>query len=207
VIYTTLNRIREHSPCADGWPKLLAHLGKTKADDEPLPLLTVLDSNGLDDALWCLRAEPQHSRLWRLFAVRCARSVQHLMTDARSVTALDVAERHANGLATDADLAAARDVALAAAGDAAWDAAGDAARAAGWDAAWDAARAAARAAAWAAAWDVALAAAGDAAGDAAEAAAWDAAWAAARAAMSNDIRAVFATHEAAPGAAVQPVEA
>jgi len=49
---TTLNEIREHSPCKEGWEKLLAHLGKTKADAEPLHLLTVLESNGLDDALW-----------------------------------------------------------------------------------------------------------------------------------------------------------
>ena len=32
---TTLNKIREHSPCESGWRKLLAHLGKTKSDDEP----------------------------------------------------------------------------------------------------------------------------------------------------------------------------
>ena len=53
---TTLNEIREHSPCRDGWEKLLAHLGKTKADDEPLELLTILESNGLDDALTIIDA-------------------------------------------------------------------------------------------------------------------------------------------------------
>ena len=146
---TTLQAIREHGPCADGWKKLLAHLGKTGADDEPLSLLTILDSNGLDDALWCLRAMPEHNKHWRLYAVWCARQVQHLMTDARSVAALDVAERHAHGTASDQELAAARAAAWAAARDAAWAAAGDAARAA----ARDAARDAARAAAWAAARD------------------------------------------------------
>jgi hypothetical protein len=35
MIKTTLNRIRAHSPCQEGWEKLLNHLGKTKADDEP----------------------------------------------------------------------------------------------------------------------------------------------------------------------------
>ena len=138
---TTLNAIREHGPCADGWKKLLNHLGKTGADDEPLSLLTILDSNGLDDALWCLRAMPEHNKHWRLYAVWCARQVQHLMTDARSVAALDVAERHAHGTASDQELAAAKAAAKAAARDAAWDAARDAA----WDAAW--------AAAWDAAWD------------------------------------------------------
>ena len=136
---TTLNAIREHGPCADGWRKLLTHLGKTAADDEPLSLLTILDSNGLDDALWCLRAMPEHNKHWRLYAVWCARQVQHLMTDARSVAALDVAERHAHGTASDQELAAAK--------AAAWDAARDAARAAARDAAGAAARAAAGAAA------------------------------------------------------------
>ena len=186
MICTTLNRIREHGPCAAGWKKLLAHLGKTTADDEPLAYAEILKSNGIDDALWCLRAEPQHSREWRLFAVRCARRVQHLMTDPRSIAALDVAERHAGGLATDDELAAAWAaawaVARAAARAAAWAAAGaavDAAGAAAWDAAWAAARAAAGDAAWAA-WVAARDAAGAAAGDAAGAAAGDAAGDAAR---------------------------
>ena len=101
---TTLNKIRAHDPCANGWRKLLAHLGKTGADDEPLPILTILDSNGLEDALWCLRAVGGHDREIRLYAVWCARQVQYLMTDQRSLSALDVAERFANGNATRGEL-------------------------------------------------------------------------------------------------------
>ena len=130
MIYTTLNRIREQSPCAEGWKKLLTHLGKTQADDEPLSFVTILDSNGLDDALWCCRAEPEQSSMWRHFAVDCAESVRHLMKDQRSIDALNVARLHANGQATDEELYAAR--------DAAWDAARNAARDAAWAAAWDA---------------------------------------------------------------------
>ena len=98
---TTLNAIRAHSPCLDGWEKLLRHLGKTAADDEPLSIETILDSNGLEDALWCLRAVENRDREMRLYAVWGARRVEHLMTDPRSVAALDVAERHARGRATD----------------------------------------------------------------------------------------------------------
>ena len=174
--YTTLNKIREHSPCADGWSKLLRHLGKTQADDEPLSLVTILDSNGLDDTLWCLRSCDGIDREARLYAVWCARQVQHLMTDPRSLAALDVAERHANGEATDKEL------------DAAWDVAGGAA----WDAAWDVARGAASAAASAAAWDVASAAASAAARGAARGAAWDAAWDVARGAQADEFRRRFA---------------
>ena len=179
MIYTTLDRIREHSPCADGWRKLLKHLGKTGADDEPLPLLAVLESNGLDDALWCLRAGPQHASIWRMYAVRCARRVQHLLTDERSLQALNVAERHARGLATDEELAAAE--------DAAWAATWPAAR----DAAWAAARAA-WAAAWANVWAV------WAAWDATQAAARDSARDAAWVEQTADFRAMLAAHHAMP---------
>ena len=129
-MYTTLNKIRAFSPCTDRWTKLLKNLGKTKPDDEPLKITTILDSNGLDDALWSLRAVDGHQREMRLYAADCARSVQYLMTDPRSIAAIDVAEHHADGLATDKELAAA------------------------WAAAWAAARAAARAAAGDAAWEV-----------------------------------------------------
>ena len=141
MLTTTLNRIREHEPCTDGWEKLLKHLGKTQADDEDLPYSVIVESNGLEDALWCCRAEPQYNRQWRLFAVWCARQVQHLMTDQRSLDALDVAERHAIGQATEKELSAA------------------------WVAAWAAARGTVGNAAWAAAWDAAWAAARDAVRD------------------------------------------
>jgi hypothetical protein len=172
---TTLNAIRKHGPCEDGWKKLLTHLGKTKADDEPLSIVTILDSNGLDDALWCLRAVEGCDREIRLYAVWCARQVQHLMTDPRSLAALDVTERYAQGMAMDDELAAARAAARAAAGAAAWAAAWAAARAAAWAAAWDAARDAA----WAA-------------GDAAR----DAAWYAARQSQAARLREVCAEMEA-----------
>ena len=74
---TTLNAIREHAPCAEGWKKLLTYLGKTEADDEPLSLLMILDSNGLDDALWALRAVEGYDREKRLYAVSRARPVDH----------------------------------------------------------------------------------------------------------------------------------
>lgn len=106
---TTLKAIRKHSPCEEGWTKLLRTLNKTKADDEPVSIIQILDSNGLDDALWCLRAVDGHDREIRLYAVWCARQVEHLMTDPRSRDALDVAERHANGQASNRELDAARD--------------------------------------------------------------------------------------------------
>lgn len=165
VYCTTLNRIRAKGPCESGWRKLLAHLGKTKADDDLLPFSVIVESNGLDDALWCCRSV-DYDRVWRLYAVWCARQVQHLMTDARLIAALDVAQAFASGMATRDQLKrawnAACDTACDAARGAARDAAGNAARAAAWDTACDAARAAAWDTTRAATWDAARAATWDA---------------------------------------------
>ncbi len=150
---TTLAAIRAASPCEDGWRKLLGTLGKTSADDEPLALLTVLDSNGLDDALWVLSYAMPDDRLARHFQAWCAEQVLHLFEAERPDDARvrDQIAMLRNDEADDAARKAAREAAWVAARDAAWAAARDAA----WAAAWDAARAAARDAAWAAAWDAA----------------------------------------------------
>ena len=183
MIYTTLNKIREHGPCSDGWTKLLRYLNKTQADDEPLAIATILDSNGLDDALWCLRAVEEHDREIRLYAVWCARQVQHSMTDPRSVAALAVAERHANGQATVEELYAA------------WVAAGASARVAAGASARAHRIAAAGAAAGATASAVVSAAARGAARAATRAAAGDEELAATRAAQAAEFRRVFCSEE------------
>lgn len=148
TILITLDQIRAHSPCEEGWRTLL----RSKPGPGPFPLSHIVESNGLDDALWCTRCLPEHDRIWRLFAVWCARQVPQ--SDA-CLKALDVAERFANGQASKQELeaasaaarGAARGAARAAAWDAAWAAAIDAASDAASDAAWDAASAAASAAA------------------------------------------------------------
>jgi hypothetical protein len=142
---TTLNAIREHNPCTDGWQKLLKFLGKTEADDEPLSIPTILESNGIDDALWALRAVEGKDKEIRLMAADFAESVLHLFeaeypTDDRPRKAIQAARDYANGLITLEQLNAARTARTAR--DIAWDAvmaALDAALGA-WDAAWDAAR-------------------------------------------------------------------
>ena len=138
---TTLNAIRKASPCEKGWLKLLKHLGKTKADDEPLDLLTVLDSNGLDDALWVLSHAMPDDRLARHFQAWCTEQVLPIFEAERpnDRRVRDQIAMLRNDDATYEDRAAAR----AAARTAAW--------AAAWATVWDAARTAARASAWAAA--------------------------------------------------------
>jgi len=95
----------------------------------------------------------------RLFAVFCCRQIWHLLTDERSRKAVEVAEKHANGQATDEEL------------DAAWTAADAVVLYTEEAAAWHAARAVRAATynvAWAAACTAAAAAAGAAARDAAD---------------------------------------
>ena len=94
MITTTLRQIRQHNPCREGWRTLLSALGKTEVDDEPLPLTTILQSNGLDDALWCLRTITGYDKEIIRFALACVQEVRHLMTDQRSLDALDAVERH-----------------------------------------------------------------------------------------------------------------
>ena len=141
MIYTTLNKIRERSPCESGWVTLLDHLGKTKADDEPLGFDVILDSNGLDDTLWCSRTLDGGDPISQPFALWCTRQVENDTKDLRVKACNDVNERFINGHATQAELDAASDAAR----DAAWSAA----RAAN-NFAWSAARSAASFAAWAA---------------------------------------------------------
>lgn len=165
TVTTSLAAICAANPCPEGIRKLLKHVGKTmteaQADTSELPVLTVLEGNGLDDAIWVLDNAVGDKRICRLFVADCAERVHHLFAavlpdDDRPMNAIRVA-RDPN--ATDEQLAAAKTAAWAAAKTAARAAAGAAARDAARDAAQDAAWAAAgadagadaRAAAWAAA--------------------------------------------------------
>lgn len=136
----TLADLRKNGACVIGYNKVVRMLQEEEFSPEdqwretyirvknesPILLADIARNQGLDGALWALRCIPGVDGDSRLFAVWCARQVEHLMADERSKEALNIAERHANGHATSEDLAAA------------------------WDAAWDAAWAKSSAAAWAA---------------------------------------------------------
>jgi hypothetical protein len=63
--------------------------------DDPVPLLHFLRGKGTD-------------RRWRLFAVECCRRIDDRIVDERSRRAVEVAERYAEGRATEEELAGAR---------------------------------------------------------------------------------------------------
>ena len=148
MIYTTLQLLHDRQACAEGYRKLVKHLGRGWKKDKPIPLSAILESNGLDDALWCLRATVEP----------CERFARELAADFAEHVLPIFAAKYPNDTRPRCTIAAARAFArdeinlqeLAAAGDAARDAAGDAARDAAWDAARDAAGDAALHAAWAA---------------------------------------------------------
>lgn len=128
---TTLALLRASGACPHGYRKLLEHLGDFQkyGAQTPIPLTVVLDSNGIDDALWCLTAVPpeqeqQRNRLSRLLACDYAERGLPLFeaaypADTRPRHCIEISRRFALGMATDEELAAAR--------SAAWSA---------WDAAW-----------------------------------------------------------------------
>lgn len=126
ILTTTFKRLRAQSACESSYRKLRKALKGTK-DTAPINLLTILEHNGMDDALWALRATAEN----------CDKVARLLASD------------FANGLIDRDSLAAARTTAWAAAGPTTGTAEWDAARNAAWDAeartaAWNAARTAQR---------------------------------------------------------------
>lgn len=77
---TTLAAIKSKSPCKNRYRKLIKYLGGVKkyGKDTPINILTILDSNGFDDALWCLRAVENHEKEIRKIACDFALQVAHL---------------------------------------------------------------------------------------------------------------------------------
>lgn len=149
----TMETLRSFKPCYDPIRYLPENWSGTILD------IVSIDEIPWEDRLWVvMRDNLVSDKLMRLFAVWCARQVQHLMDDERSLKALDVAEAFANGQASWGTLASA----WSAAREDAWNDAGAAAWSAAWSDAGSAAGAAARDA-WSAAREAARAAAGDAA--------------------------------------------
>ena len=139
-ITTTLKAIRQHRPCglehgsANGYQKLVKFLGKDYGDDTPIRFSQIVESNGVDDAYWCLRALPEeHDNEVRLLLADVAERVLHTYEAVhpnckKPRQAIEAARAYARGEISKKELAAAR--------DAAWDAARDASLAAARVAAW-----------------------------------------------------------------------
>jgi hypothetical protein len=140
--YTNLVTLRLHNACESRYTHLVGALGPEWGDEDKIPLVRILDTNGIDDAIWSLRANlhPEAAKYSRLYACDSAERVAHLNLDPRVQAAIDTGRRYAHGEATDAELSAAAEAARTA-GYATTRAAARAARAAGYAAWGDAARA------------------------------------------------------------------
>lgn len=159
VVDTTFKLLRSAGACEGRYRHLAKSLGGVRAygEDTLIPIAVILRHNGAEDAAWALRAvvpecEVESERVSRQLMIKICRGLPvndsrvlwDLLEDERSKTAVEVAERHLAGEATEEELAAAEDAARDAAEAAASDAAYLAARTAAWAAAGTAAEAAAR---------------------------------------------------------------
>jgi len=141
TLTTTFKRLRAVPACTGRYKFLRAALKDTK-DSEPINLLTILEINGLDDAMWALRATAENCDVpARLMAADFAEQVlliwQKYSDNRRLELSIKAARDFAHGYITREELAAAGDAARDAwARGEAWAAARNA-----WAAAWgDAAR-------------------------------------------------------------------
>jgi len=117
MLTVTFSELRKNGACPSGYRKLAKYKGGILkfGKRNPFPLLDILDSNGLDDALWSLRAcEPaeERDRIDRLFACDCAEHVlvnfeRVFPSDNRPRHAIEVSRRFASGQATLKELSAA----------------------------------------------------------------------------------------------------
>lgn len=124
MLHTTFAKLHKAGACPPRYKMLAKALGGISkyGRNTPIPLALILETNGLDDALWSIRATVEDSsRFTRLLACEFAEHILHLSgenhpQDKRPSQAIETTRRYANGQATEEELA----VAWAAARAAAW---------------------------------------------------------------------------------------
>jgi len=145
TLTTTFKHLRDVGACKSRYKLLRAALKGVK-DTEPINLLTILNTNGLSDALWALRATDENcDKIARLMAADFAEEVLpiwHKYSDSkRPELAIKAARDFANGHISLQEMAAAGDAAWTA-GAAACDAWAAWAACDAWSATWAAGEAA-----------------------------------------------------------------
>lgn len=111
----TLKQLRTHNACVEGYNKVVCMLTGKEFDPTeieylphkhkaPISLIDIAKNNGISDALWATRCLDGKDIDLRLFAVWCARQVDHLMVESRFMDAIDIAEHFAYGDASKQEL-------------------------------------------------------------------------------------------------------
>ncbi len=113
-----LEDIKSHKPCISGWQKLIRSLDRRTEGD--VSLSHILDSNGIEDAIWCLRTLPYRDQC--LFRADVAELVVHLCNDEKPRQAIAAIRQWHKGEINDQELADAAADADAASRDAYADA-------------------------------------------------------------------------------------
>jgi len=95
-MYTTLNKLRQHKM---SYARLKAIGNYT--DDEPISIKDIVKSNGLADAIWCLRAVDGKDQEICFYAIQRMREVAELIKSKVSIETLDELEKLASQGKTD----------------------------------------------------------------------------------------------------------
>lgn len=82
MLYTTLRLLNEHQASIGGLKHLIDSVPEGFGQDRPIYIVSILDINGLEDAIRSLRATPkeqahERDKLARLMAVGCAEYMLH----------------------------------------------------------------------------------------------------------------------------------
>lgn len=96
---TTLNKIQQHSPCVEGWNRLLKSLNKTQADDEPIEFKHVIDTQWFSDAVWCLRTIDSIEPSIVSFISFCQDQCTELGVDVEEMVEYDLSNQSMTNLA------------------------------------------------------------------------------------------------------------
>ena len=133
MLHTTFKLLHQAGACSDRYKVLARALGGVKkyGTTTPIPLDRVLETNGLDDTLWALRAVlieegAERDKLSRLLAADYAEEVLPLYeerypNDLRPRQTIEAARAYALGKISRYDLEAAWEVAWEVAWTVAWE--------------------------------------------------------------------------------------
>lgn len=88
MLYTTFAKLRKAGACKDEYKIFAKKMGGIQAygKDTPIPLTTVFDKMGLNDALWCLnctQSGEEEQKLSRLLATDFAEHIDASRAEAK----------------------------------------------------------------------------------------------------------------------------
>jgi hypothetical protein len=104
---TTFQKIKDCKPCGDGWKQLISY-HKPSSLDEEISIKEIMESNGLNDAIWALRVIDNTEILISL-SIDLAESVLHIYEkqfpgDTRIRDCIDACKKYIRGEISESEL-------------------------------------------------------------------------------------------------------